>query len=65
MPSIERDLRRIRQRLSEGGWTIVRQDGPHDVFRHPDRKGVVVVPRHRGELATGTARSIAQQAGWL
>ncbi len=42
--------------LNEGG-------GKHDLFRHPGRKGVIIVPRHR-RLSPGVARSIAKAAGW-
>jgi predicted RNA binding protein YcfA (HicA-like mRNA interferase family) len=65
MPEVERDLRRIRQRLLQEGWYVARDDGRHEVFKHVDRSGRVVVPRHRGDLAYGTARSIALQAGWI
>lgn len=42
--------------LNEGG-------GKHDLFRHPGRKGAIIVPRHR-RLSPGVARSIAKAAGW-
>jgi predicted RNA binding protein YcfA (HicA-like mRNA interferase family) len=64
MPRIELDARRIRARLEAEGWFIRRQDGPHDVYRHATKPGRVVIPRHRGDLLFGLARSIAKAAGW-
>lgn len=52
---------RLRHALRDG-W-IARRDGGHDVFKHPDRKGRIVLPRHR-ELSIGVARAVAKQAGW-
>jgi predicted RNA binding protein YcfA (HicA-like mRNA interferase family) len=65
MPRIDLDNRRIRRRLLAEGWFIHRQDGGHDVFRHPDRETPIILPRHRGDLFFGLARTIAKQAGWL
>ncbi len=28
------------------GWKFVRQSGSHKIFKHPNRKGIVVVPVH-------------------
>ena len=39
--------------------------GEHDVYKHPRRPGRIPVPRGRGDLPLGTARSIARTAGWL
>lgn len=55
---------KIRQRLEREGWEK-RDGGSHYVFTHPDKPGRAVVPKGRGDLATGTARSIAKVAGWL
>ena len=62
MASIETSRNRIIARLERDGWRA-RQVGGHDVYKHPDRKGRIVVPRHR-ELSTGVAREIAKQARW-
>ena len=58
---METSRRRIVQRLLREGWELVRE-GKHSIYAHP-RKGIIVVPRH-GELRPGTARTIAQKAGW-
>ena len=60
---MERDIRKIRQRLERDGW-IERNAGDQMVYTHPEKKGRVVVPKGRGDLPSGTARSIEKQAGW-
>jgi predicted RNA binding protein YcfA (HicA-like mRNA interferase family) len=65
MPQFERDLAKIRARLAREGWQILRNDGDHTVYTHPERKGRVILPKGRGDLPPGTARSIAKQAGWI
>lgn len=65
MPHVERDLRKIRQRLESEGWLMLRDAGPHMVFRHPAKAGRIIVPKGRGDLPQGTAMSIARAAGWL
>lgn len=62
---MEMQTRRIRQRLKQEGWVLRRHGGNHDIYTHPERRGVrIVVPRHR-TLPPGTARSIAKSAGWI
>lgn len=60
---MERDSRRIVKRLINEGFELVSTRGSHHKFR----KGAVtiVVPHPKRDLPTGTARSIAQLAGWL
>ena len=63
MPSVEINRQKVTVRLERKGWTV-RHGGAHDVYKHPDRKGRIVVPRHR-VLSPGVARVIAREAGWL
>ncbi|MGO9005245.1 MAG: type II toxin-antitoxin system HicA family toxin [Beijerinckiaceae bacterium] len=55
---------KIRRRLEQEGWKLHRAK-KHLVYKHPDKKGRVIVPRGRGEIPPGTADSIAKQAGWI
>ncbi|MDQ3558409.1 MAG: type II toxin-antitoxin system HicA family toxin [Pseudomonadota bacterium] len=55
----------MRARLLREGWAAVPSRGPHEKFRRADRGVSVIVPRGRGDLPTGTARSIARAAGWI
>ena len=60
---VETNRTKIVARLQRDGW-IARTDGGHDVFKHPDRPGRIVLPRHR-DVSIGVARAVAKQAGWL
>ncbi|OCC05241.1 hypothetical protein BA190_10080 [Labrys sp. WJW] len=60
---MERDLMKIRRQLEREGW-IPREGADHMVYTHPEKPGRVIVPKGRGDVASGTARSIAKQAGW-
>jgi predicted RNA binding protein YcfA (HicA-like mRNA interferase family) len=63
MPLIETGRPKAAARLEAEGWAV-RHGGAHDVYKHRDRKGRIVVPRHR-VLSPGVARVIAKEAGWL
>lgn len=62
MAQPETHRRKVVARLRREGW-IERRGGGHDVFKHPNRPGRIVVPRHQ-TLSPGVARVIARQAGW-
>jgi predicted RNA binding protein YcfA (HicA-like mRNA interferase family) len=53
---------KVVARLEREGWQS-RAGGKHDVYKHPARKGRIIVPRHR-TLSPGVARDIAKVAGW-
>lgn len=60
---IERDSRKIMQRLRREGFEIVSTTGSHHKFR---KGGVtVIVPHPKKDLPIGTARAIAKQVGWI
>jgi predicted RNA binding protein YcfA (HicA-like mRNA interferase family) len=50
-------------RLRREGWAERPGRGAHTVFVKPERD-IILVPSHRGDLETGTLRSIARAAGW-
>jgi len=54
------DLIRI---LEADGWFLDRVRGSHQVFRHPTKRGVVVVPHPKKEFGTGLVATIRKQAG--
>lgn len=60
---MERDSRKIIQRLTLEGWELISVRGSHHKLRKDDR--TVIVPHPKRDLPLGTARSIAKQAGWL
>jgi predicted RNA binding protein YcfA (HicA-like mRNA interferase family) len=63
LASVEASTRRIVARLEAEG-RVRQAGGKHDKFKHPDKPGLIVVPRHR-EQSPGVARSIAKAAGWI
>ena len=60
---MERDSRKIIQRLKDDGFILVAVSGSHHKFRK-DAK-TVIVPHPKKDLPLGTARSIAKQAEWI
>nr|WP_284739325.1 type II toxin-antitoxin system HicA family toxin [Rhizobium sp. CG5] len=60
---IERDSRKILQRLKEDGFELVSVSGSHHKLRKDGR--TVIVPHPKKDLPLGTARAIAKQAGWI
>lgn len=63
MSAPETNTARVLGRLAREGWQLARHGGSHDVYRHPQKPGSIVVPRHR-TLSPGVARNIARIAGW-
>lgn len=59
----ETDRAKVAARLVREGW-VIRHGSDHDVYKHPERPGRIVLPRHR-TLSPGVARSVAKAAGWL
>lgn len=60
---MERDSRKIIQRLKTDRFELVAVSGSHHKFRKDGR--TVIVPHPKKDLPLGTARSIARQAGWI
>lgn len=59
---IERSSKAIVKRLLADGFELIAVKGSHHKFRKGAR--TVIVPHPRRDLPLGTARSIAQMAGW-
>ncbi len=49
--------------IKQAGWVLDRVRGSHNVFKHPERPGIVVVPHPKKELGTGLVAAIRKQAG--
>jgi predicted RNA binding protein YcfA (HicA-like mRNA interferase family) len=60
---LERDSRKIVQRLAREGFAFVSASGSHHKYRREDV--TIIVPHPKKDLPIGTARSIARLAGWL
>jgi predicted RNA binding protein YcfA (HicA-like mRNA interferase family) len=63
---LETDVRKVKKRLRKEGWKSLgggRGPGSHELFTRED--ALISVPDgKRGQLPTGTASTIAKQAGW-
>lgn len=55
--------RDILKALVADGWGIKHQVGSHIQLVHPAKPGKVTLPHPKRDLAPGTVRSIARQAG--
>ncbi len=60
---MERNSRKIIQRLQKDGFSLVSVVGSHHKYNKGER--TVIVPHPKKDLTDGTARSIAKQAGWI
>jgi predicted RNA binding protein YcfA (HicA-like mRNA interferase family) len=60
---MERNSRKIIQRLKKDGFVLVSIVGSHHKYSKGER--TVIVPHPKKDLTEGTARSIAKQAGWI
>jgi mRNA interferase HicA len=60
--NVECSFREVDARLRAEGW-IPRHGADHDIYKHPEKRGRIVVTRHR-TLSIGVAREIAKLAGW-
>lgn len=58
----EDSVRDITSHLTSNGWKLARTSGGHDVYKHPNSRENIAVPRHKGDLAPGTARQIKKKA---
>jgi predicted RNA binding protein YcfA (HicA-like mRNA interferase family) len=63
MPIFETDIRKICARLEIEGWLRM-EGGKHRIYTNKSGDKIIPVPRGRGDLPQGTARSIAKAAGW-
>ena len=55
-----RDILRV---LEADGWVVKHQVGSHVQLVHPTKPGKVTLPHPKKDLAPGTVKSIARQAG--
>ncbi len=64
-PALERNSRKILQRLERDGWVIESIKGSHHKLRHPDFAYPIILVHPKKDLPKGTARAIHRDAGWL
>ncbi|MDR1841685.1 MAG: type II toxin-antitoxin system HicA family toxin [Holophagales bacterium] len=57
------NFREAEKIVKKDGWRLDRIDGSHYQYVHSEKKGLVTIPRHKGELKPKTVESILKQAG--
>jgi predicted RNase H-like HicB family nuclease/predicted RNA binding protein YcfA (HicA-like mRNA interferase family) len=62
MPTPETNRQKVVSRLRQEGW-LEEHGGEHDKFKHPDRKGRIIVPRHRTLSLASRGRSPNRRDG--
>jgi predicted RNA binding protein YcfA (HicA-like mRNA interferase family) len=62
---IERNSRKILQRLKAEGWVVVSIEGSHHKLKHKDFTYPIVLVHPKKDLPMGTARQIHKAAGWM
>jgi predicted RNA binding protein YcfA (HicA-like mRNA interferase family) len=45
-PRLESNRGKVAAQLSHEGW-VMRRGSDHDVYKHPNKPGRIVLPRHR------------------
>ncbi len=60
-------FRDIIKRIEADGWYLVSTKGSHLKYRHPTKKGTVIVPSHGlgGDVKIGIEKAILKQAELL
>lgn len=56
-------FREIERIILADGWILEGARGSHYSYRHPNKKGKVTIPNHKGDIPKGTVNSILKQAG--
>lgn len=62
---LERNSRRIMQRLKSEGWVVMSVEGSHHKLKNPKFGHPIILVHPKKDLPTGTARQIHKAAGWL
>ena len=55
--------RELKRKLTAAGWTIT-HGSKHELATHPAKPGTqIAIPRHTGDIPTGTLNRILKDAG--
>ena len=62
--AVAKSYREVRKALAQGGWSILRQRGSHEVWAHPQREErIIVAGKESDPIPTGTLSSIRRASG--
>ncbi len=56
-------FKEVEKIIKDDGWYFVGARGSHFKYKHPSKKGSVILPNHKGDIPKGTLISIFKQAG--
>ena len=57
-------VKEIIKLIENYGWILIRINGSHRHYAHPDKKGLVTIPgKLSSDIPIGTLKSIYKQAG--
>lgn len=57
-------VKEIIKLIEVDGWLLIRTNGSHRHYAHPDKKGLVTIPgKLSSDVPIGTLKSILKQAG--
>lgn len=56
-------FREVERLVKLDGWKLKNVRGSHYHYTHPNKKGLVTIPYHKGDLSPKTVQSIFKQAG--
>ncbi|WP_417520823.1 type II toxin-antitoxin system HicA family toxin [Marinobacter sp.] len=48
----------VKKKLEKDGWELVRINGSHHHFKHPEKPGLVTLPHPKSELAKGNLSNL-------
>jgi predicted RNA binding protein YcfA (HicA-like mRNA interferase family) len=55
--------RELIRMLVANGWVLVKISGDHHKYKHPEKRGIVVLPHPVKDMPVGTAQHLLKQAG--
>lgn len=56
-------FKEMEKLLKADGWYYCGTRGSYFKYKNSNKKGIVIVPNHKGDIPKGTANSILKQAG--
>lgn len=62
---MSRKAREIIKQLKQNGFVKIRQNGSNAKFKNHATGKIAIVPIHKGDMPSGTEKSILKQAGLL
>lgn len=57
------NFKEIEKLIVSKGWYYHHTNGSHYIYKNNNINGIVILPRHKGDIPKGTLNSIMRQAG--